>query len=96
MDLLDVPERFPNTVERAMEAAAGPDGAIWFVESSANKVGRITMAGHFTEFPIPSAVLFQTSAGQIMTSGPVGITTGPDGALWFTGLRSAASGHGRY
>jgi virginiamycin B lyase len=38
-----------------------------------NKIGRITAAGAVTEFTIPSD-----------GSGPHSITTGPDGALWFT------------
>jgi virginiamycin B lyase len=62
----------------------GPDGALWFTEASCvreqssrcivgNKIGRITTAGAVTEFTIPSD-----------GSGPHSITTGPDGALWFT------------
>jgi virginiamycin B lyase len=50
----------------------GPDGALWFTESGAGKIGRITTAGVITEFPLPTH-----------TSQPNGITTGPDGALWF-------------
>jgi virginiamycin B lyase len=52
---------------------AGPDGAVWFVESGGNSIGRITTAGVVTEFRIPTA-----------NSTPIGITAGPDGALWFT------------
>jgi streptogramin lyase len=48
----------------------GPDGALWFTERNANKIGRITIAGVITEFPIPTAV-----------GVPAGITTGPDGAV---------------
>jgi virginiamycin B lyase len=51
----------------------GPDGALWFTESFANKIGRITTAGVITEFKIPSA------NSQLLG----GITQGPDGALWF-------------
>jgi len=51
----------------------GPDGALWFTEFSANKIGRITTAGVVTEFALPVA-----------NRGPLGITAGPDGALWFT------------
>jgi virginiamycin B lyase len=51
----------------------GPDGALWFTEYSANKIGRITMAGEITEYPISAP-----------NSGPYGITAGSDGALWFT------------
>ena len=33
--------------------AAGPDGNLWFTESNANKIGRITTAGVVTEFSDP-------------------------------------------
>ena len=67
---------------------SGPDGALWFTEfgnpigcigctpqifpNLISKIGRITTAGAFTEFTTPTA-----------NSGPQGITSGPDGALWF-------------
>ena len=41
--------------------------------SSANNIGRITTDGTITEYALPTPA-----------AGPVGITTGPDGALWFT------------
>lgn len=50
----------------------GPDGAVWFVEVQANKVGRITTAGTVTEFAIPTP-----------NSSPQWIVSGPDGNLWF-------------
>ena len=55
--------------------AAGPDGNLWFTETTAtsNQIGRITTAGVVTEFSIPTAFSY-----------PVGITAGPDGNLWFT------------
>src|ERR1700733_12776761 len=53
--------------------ATGPDGALWFTELQANKIGRITTAGPITEFAAPTA-----------SSGPRSIVAGPDGALWFT------------
>ncbi len=61
---------------------AGPDAALWFTESApldgaavphGNTIGRITIAGVITEFTTPTA-----------SSGPFGITAGPDAALWFT------------
>jgi len=53
---------------------AGPDGALWFAEKTANKVGRITTAGVVTnEFSITTA-----------SAGANDITAGPDGNLWFT------------
>jgi virginiamycin B lyase len=60
----------------------GPDGALWFTECAFQQtgqctangtVGRITTAGVITEFHINTT-----------NSDPVGITTGPDGNLWFT------------
>ena len=33
---------------------AGPDRNLWFTESVANRIGRITLNGDITEFPIPS------------------------------------------
>jgi hypothetical protein len=55
------------------EITAGPDGNLWFTESRANKIGRITPSGTIDEFPVPTA-----------KSLPFGITAGPDGNLWFT------------
>lgn len=56
---------------------AGPDGALWFTESGADRIGRITVAGSITEFPVAP------------NSHPHNITTGSDGNLWFT-MASAA------
>ncbi|HXB69236.1 MAG TPA: IPTL-CTERM sorting domain-containing protein [Candidatus Acidoferrales bacterium] len=53
---------------------AGPDGALWFTESFADRIGRITTAGVITEY----------STGITPGSTPDGIAAGPDGALWFT------------
>ncbi len=63
----------PHFQQSAMGIAAGPDGNIWFTESSANKIGQITTAGVITEFPIPTA-----------NGLPYGIAAGPDGNVWFT------------
>src|SRR5258708_25185668 len=46
---------------------AGPDGNLWFTESNANQIGRITTSGGVTEFPVPTT-----------SSDPIGITAGPD------------------
>src|SRR5262249_50943994 len=68
---------------------AGPDGNIWFTEtdhgSRTARIGRIDLAklngcsGNsslcVTEFPI---------TGESSDTQLYGITTGPDGALWFT------------
>jgi streptogramin lyase len=59
---------------------AGPDGNLWFTEPIANKIGRSTPAGMFTEYPVPTS-----------NSGPYAIAAGPDGNLWFT--EQGASGN---
>lgn len=51
----------------------GPDGQIWFAEMAANKIGRVTLTGEFSEFEIP------TPKAQAY-----GVVTGPDQNLWFT------------
>lgn len=61
---------------------AGPDGNLWFTETDANKIGRITKKGRICEFSVPTP-----------GSGPSGITVGPDGNLWFT--ESSASKIGK-
>jgi virginiamycin B lyase len=53
----------------------GPDGALWFAESSANQIGRITTDGVITEYPL-------STAGS-ENSWPTGPILGSDGALWF-------------
>ena len=58
----------------------GPDGALWFVNSSANTIGRITTAGTVTHFADPSI------------NQPFDIVAGSDGALWFTNFGSKAIG----
>jgi streptogramin lyase len=61
------------TASAALAAiAAGPDGALWFTETTGNKIGRISTSGAITEFTLPTA-----------KSNPGAITAGPDGAVWF-------------
>jgi virginiamycin B lyase len=62
----------PTATSGPVAVASGPDGALWFTEFFANKIGRLTTAGAFTEYPITTA-----------NSGPTAITRGSDGALWF-------------
>jgi len=51
----------------------GSDGAIWFTELTAGKIGRLTTEGVFTELTIPTP-----------NSAPFGITRGADYGVWFT------------
>ena len=67
------------------DITSGPDGALWFtnplggtndlgdtIGGAVGTVGRLSTSGALTTFSDPSI------------SFPEGITTGPDGALWFT------------
>lgn len=56
----------PNSV------TLGSDGNIWLIDRAANKVGRLTPAGGYTTFAIPTANAIAS-----------GITLGPDGNAWF-------------
>jgi uncharacterized protein (TIGR03437 family) len=58
---------------------AGPDGALWFTENIANRIGRLTTAGALTEYQLPYLL-----DGAPINWEPEGIAVGPDGALWFT------------
>jgi virginiamycin B lyase len=57
----------------------GPDGNLWFIERSANKVVRLTTSGTFTEYTIP-----------IASGTPQAITVGPDRNLWVAEMMSGA------
>jgi streptogramin lyase len=63
----------PNLNSEPLGIAAGPDGAMWFTEES-GRIGRITLAGGLTEFPVSA------------TADPFRIAAGADGNLWFTEL----------
>jgi virginiamycin B lyase len=69
-----------------VDIAAGPDGALWFTEQHADRIGRISTRGSVTEFALPIPGSFAR-----------GIAAGPDGGVWFTELpgrigRISASG----
>src|SRR5262245_66477187 len=64
----------PAAVSNPFGITRGPDGNLWFTESLAGRIGRITPAGVVTEF----------SAGITPGSQPAEITAGPDGNPWFT------------
>ena len=63
----------PTANSRPYTIVAGPDGNLWFTESTSGAIGRITPSGVITEFPLPNP-----------KSNPYGITRGADGNLWFT------------
>ena len=53
----------------------GPDGAMWFTESAADRIGRIDPQGSITEYKLPSY--------DRVHANPQGIVLGPDDRLWF-------------
>ena len=61
-------------ISRPVSMAAGPDGALWFINTGSNTIGRITTRGKVTSYSGPLGVSYTNSA----------ITAGPDGAMWFT------------
>jgi virginiamycin B lyase len=76
--VLDLPP-LPSTAEHPMQhlgnSAAGPDGALWFIESYLDTLGRITPTGVVTHHPLHSLLLD--------APGSVELRAGPDGALWY-------------
>jgi virginiamycin B lyase len=61
----------PTQNSGADRIATGPDGALWFTEANAGKIGRITTSGATTEY---------TATG---VRDPESIVSGPQNALWF-------------
>jgi virginiamycin B lyase len=57
-----------------------PNGAVWFLELRANKIGRFS-EGRFTEFIIPTP-----------SAGATALAAAPDGSVWFTELSVAKLG----
>jgi virginiamycin B lyase len=72
----------PLSITGTVGIAAGPDGNLWFTETGASKIGRMTTSGIVTEFSLP--IHDDPGTGGPSTSLPAGITAGPDGNLWFT------------
>ena len=62
----------PTSGSGPSSIASGPDGALWFTESTGHKVGRITVHGAITEFELPPE-----------GDSPTDITAGSDGNLWY-------------
>ena len=69
-------EVFGPTGRAPSGIALGPDGALWFAETEANKIGRMTTTGRITEFALPFDPVGPNLPGEIVA--------GPDGAMWFT------------
>jgi virginiamycin B lyase len=67
----------PTAGSKPQCIAAGADGNLWFTETGASKIGRITPDGQISEFTVHSS-----SAGLILDLRC--LSPGPDGNLWFT------------
>jgi virginiamycin B lyase len=63
------------------DITSGPDGALWFTDSTTAAIGRITTSGSISSFKLSKV-------------NPTDLTTGSDGALWFTNLNSLSSTSG--
>ncbi len=76
---------YPSTsISDPTSITVGPDGALWFTNDGTNTIGRITTGATpvITSFLEGSCVPVPPSTSCI--DDPQGITTGSDGALWFT------------
>ncbi|HTL53599.1 MAG TPA: hypothetical protein VL860_13565 [Planctomycetota bacterium] len=63
------------------EVTVGPDGNLWYTGDKGNKIGKMTLTGQVTEYPVPTA-----------NAGLVGITAGSDGAVWFCEIKGGKVG----
>lgn len=57
-------------------------GFLWFTDTASNAIGRMSVTGKVTEFPIPTT-----------DSGAQGITAAPNGTIWFTEFKSDKIGN---
>ena len=71
-----VEHKIPTHSAHAGGITVGSDGALWFAETGANQIGRISVDGAVTEYPVP------TEDG--MEDGQSIVGLGPDGAIWFS------------
>jgi len=69
-----IEHKIPTTAAHAGGIKVGPDGALWFVETTAQQIGRISTGGVVTEFPLEEGGIAEAQGF---------IAVGPDGALWF-------------
>jgi virginiamycin B lyase len=58
----------------------GPDKAIWFIEATGAKIGRVTSDGVVSEYLVPS-LKGDPEGYELQLEA---LTSRPDGALWFT------------
>jgi virginiamycin B lyase len=74
--------KVPTKGAHPHDPAVGADGALWFTEQMANKLGRLDpAAGTFQEYPLKTA-----------NSGPHGLVADSSGNIWYTGNFGALIG----
>ncbi len=71
-----VEHKIPTHAAHAGGITVGADGALWFAETGANQIGRISTDGAVSEYPILTEDAMEDAQGI------VGL--GPDGAIWFS------------
>ena len=71
----------PTFSSNPTEIVKGPDGDLWFSESS-GQIGRISPQGQVVEFPLPV-----TAAGSLPNI--TGLAAGSDGAVWALDVANA-------
>jgi virginiamycin B lyase len=78
---------FGGTVplESSTGIAAGPDGAMWFMENVASAGGRIARIDATGTNPAESDYTLPTTHGNVA---PSGLAVGPDDNFWYTGYGS--------
>jgi streptogramin lyase len=64
-----------------LDIVAGPDGAMWFTETSSNRIGRLTVNSNYSDYVLPT---ISGSSYYNYSQVPYYITVGGDGNLWFT------------
>jgi virginiamycin B lyase len=62
-----------GTYDAAEAIVAGSDGNLYYTRPSESVIGQVTPTGRIKEFPVGG-----------VESSPTWMTSGPDGALWFT------------
>src|SRR5215216_2356715 len=69
-----IEHKIPALAAHAGGIKVGPDGALWFVETTTQQIGRISTEVVVTEFPLEEGGIAEAQGF---------IAVGPDGALWF-------------
>ncbi len=75
-DAAGVKEFMVPTPDSQPEGVVVLSGKAWFAEAAGDKIGKVTTAGAFTEYPVPAE---QYNSGDLHS-----ITVGADQNLWFT------------